>query len=162
MFIFISTEPPNSPFPTIHQCMLVPPQRRYNQSCELQTYFSRDIVCSVQGYYPTITLHVHFNSSHVNSDMREWNNIDGTKSKSITIHAVPSPESYNCEVSHIPGSGPDRKESATITILSTRGHWGSNGNRKPKLKTEAELNNKRVPYASKQIYLFIIFCQKVL
>ena len=110
------TAPPEVPFPTIDECHYNSIEQTPGQECRIRTLFSLNMSCYVLGYYPGITLYFRHNTTRLETfQTREWNNLDETKSKTITITAEASDVPYTCVAADIPGSG-DREHVAIVYL----------------------------------------------
>ena len=114
---------PQEPFPIIEECS----DNKIGQDivsagrCNLHTLPPVNITCFVYAYYPSITL--SFWQSTTKQDpinYTEWNNIDGTRNKAVTITAVFTDVSYTCVASNIPGIGKPQQEASVTLGIPTR------------------------------------------
>ena len=115
MYIFPAASP-ITPFPLINEC------RGFEDGqitdCSIAITSPINITCSVYMYFPTIKLLFRHASTRVDAmTIREWNNTDGTRNKSVIITAVPSEDPYFCVASDIPGSGGEEKETHMLLYL---------------------------------------------
>ena len=111
--VTILTAPPSTPFPVIDECNQETTEQTDDRSCNIILSSTRNITCSVSGYFPSITLYFRHSSLSVETLVsREVTNSDGTRNKSVTITADPSTEPYVCVASDIPGSGNQERETS--------------------------------------------------
>ena len=107
------TAPPRALFPTIMGCRN---QTVNGQNCNVTTSHDLSITCTVNDYYPEITLYFRHKSKTVeNQTSSIWNNTDWTMNKTVTITALPSDDPYICVASDIPGLG-DHEEIAMVYV----------------------------------------------
>ena len=114
-FYFLAA--PDDRIPTIDKCNLTSSIETNGTSCVIESSIALKIACTVNGYYPDITLDVYHDSTKMDTvENDEWENEDGTKRKRIVVMAVPS-YTYTCVASNIPGSEKDDSFSVQITVL---------------------------------------------
>ena len=90
--------------------------------CILSTSSTINITCSVEGYFPSISLfYVHMTNNVTTQHSAEWDNSDGTRSKHITISAAISDDEYVCVASHIPGKDSNFNRTVTVRVVLQEG-----------------------------------------
>ena len=107
------------PFPFIDEC----PGKLANdteQTCSLSTYDNFTITCSASSYFPDIDLFfLHESKKMGATTIKEVENMDGTRNKSISTAAEPSESPYVCVASDIPGSQDQKTVTVTVTFLGS-------------------------------------------
>ena len=109
-----------TPYPTIDKCENDSAVQTAGHDCSIASESSMNITCSVSMYFPTIDLHFRHDSIKVETlAIRELNNSDWTKNKSITVTvtALASDDPYVCVASDIPGYGRQEKEAQLFLHL---------------------------------------------
>ncbi|XP_030834586.1 uncharacterized protein LOC115921341 [Strongylocentrotus purpuratus] len=111
--------PPMEPFPLIDECRGILPNDA-EQTCSLSTSDNITITCSASSYFPDIDLFFSHESKKMDAtNVKEDVNMDGTKSKSISIAAEPSESPYVCVASDIPGSQDQKTVTVTVTFIGS-------------------------------------------
>ncbi|XP_063959095.1 uncharacterized protein LOC135154835 [Lytechinus pictus] len=113
-------EPPTEPYPAIKEC---------NDSSSIVQDFGCSITtltnvnprvnlnCYASGFYPKLSLFfLHGTEKIASSETKEWINDDETRSKSVSISAVPSKMPYVCVASDIPGQHKERAVTAFVRL----------------------------------------------
>ncbi|XP_030834625.1 caspase-3-like [Strongylocentrotus purpuratus] len=111
--------PPMEPFPLIDECRGILPNDA-EQTCSLSTSDNITITCSASSYFPDIDLFFSHGSKQMDAtNVKEDVNMDGTKSKSISIVAEPSESPFVCVASDIPGSQDQKTVTVTVTFIGS-------------------------------------------
>ncbi|XP_030851435.1 uncharacterized protein LOC115928430 [Strongylocentrotus purpuratus] len=104
---------PLEPFPTIQECLNA--EQHDSNYCTLVAKSGTTLTCQAAKYYPSINLVFIYGSRALEpSDKREWDNIDGTKNKTITIATRGNKELYTCVASSIPGTNANKSTSVLL------------------------------------------------
>ncbi|XP_063962924.1 uncharacterized protein LOC135156011 [Lytechinus pictus] len=106
---------PLAPFPTIQECVYTGKYSSTNEYCTLVAKSKLTLTCEANGYYPALHLYFLYGSKQVEPlEIRELNNTDGTRNKTVTIAVRGSKELYTCVASNIPGRSEDESTSVLL------------------------------------------------
>ncbi|XP_041475709.1 uncharacterized protein LOC121424166 [Lytechinus variegatus] len=108
---------PLAPFPTIQECVYTGKYGSTNEYCTLVAKSEMTLTCEANGYYPAFHLYFLYGSRQVEPlETNEFNNIDGTRNKTVTIASVGTKELYTCVASNIPGGSEDESTSVLLHV----------------------------------------------
>lgn len=123
MFFHFSEAPPREPYPIIEGCNDSVTLGN-NYGCVISTHVGVNITCSASDFFPDLHFFfLHGSEKIAPLGIRKWTNDDGTRSKSVTVSALPHEIPYLCVASDVPGNMGERAGTVFCKLDSAERHF---------------------------------------